>query len=278
MNPVARSIVGAAVTAAAVYFMDPTNGYQRRLTFQDRCKRAARRIDWSTRNLRQGASGHVRYFESRTHAAAGAKSDKAVGKLVRGAVQHSASRPEAIGVAVDRGHVILRGDVLPREHQGVLDEVRRQPGVILITDHMLEHRGNGQYAVDDGHEFKSAARRSGWSTSGRVLAGCAGGALLFWGVRERKALGELGVTVAEEIQRALGRNLREGFDAAKQTVDAAEEGLSGAARTAAKKVDEGVEWADSTSSSVMEEYAQKRGRPSERADRAERADVASTAH
>ncbi|HEY0938620.1 MAG TPA: hypothetical protein VGE08_00865 [Steroidobacter sp.] len=270
MNSLARSIVGAAVAAAAVYFMDPANGHQRRLLLQDGCRRAARRVEWSTRNLRRDASGPSHYFGARAGAVPKPASDRKVSKHVCGAVRHAVSHPEDVSVAVDHGHVILRGKLQPHEHQRVLDEVRRQPGVILITDHLSERRGNGEYSlVDNGHSFKSAAGRSGWSTTGRVLAGCAGGALLYFGVRERKTLGEIATAIAEEVRHVMERNLQEGFDAAKDTVAAAEEGLAGTARTAAKKVDEGMEWAEAKSSDVMEEYAQKRGR---------QPDIAGTAH
>lgn len=260
MNSLARSLIGAAVTAAAVYFLDPVNGYERRLLLQDRYKRAARRVDWSTRNLRRDTS--ERFFASRAKAATHPKSDKAVSKSVFGAVRHSVSHPESIDVAVDHGHVFLRGNLLPHEHQRLLDEVRRQPGVFVITDHLSEHRGNGEYAVDGQRTFRSAKGTSGWSITGRVLAGCAGGALVFWGIRERKALGEFGVAIAEEFQRAMERNLRHGFDAdaAEDAVDAAKEGVADAADAAARKVEEGMEWAESASSDVIEEYAQKRRR------------------
>lgn len=263
MNSLARSIVGAAVTAAAVYFLDPVNGRERRVLLQDRCKRAARRIDWSTRALRRDAS--ERYFASRPKAAFRPESDRAVGKSVCGAVRQAVSHPESIDVAVDQGHVILRGDLLPHEHQRLLDEVRRQPGVFIVTDHLSEQRGNGEYAVDSGLAFRSARGRGGWGTTGRVLAGCAGSALVFWGIRERKALGEFGVAIAEEFQRAMERNLREGFDAdaAKDAVDAAKESVADAA---AKKADEGMDWAESKSSEVIEEYAQKRRRQPNVAD------------
>lgn len=260
MNSLARSIVGAAVTAAAVYFLDPVNGHERRLLLGDRCKRAARRVDWSTRGLRRDAS--ERYFASRPKAAAARpKSDRAVGRSVRGAIRQSVAHPESIDVAVDHGHVFLRGNLLPYEHQRLLDEVRRQPGVFIVTDHLSEHQGNGEYAVDSGRAFRSARGVSGWGVTGRVLAGCAGSALVFWGIRERKALGEFGMAIAEEVQRAMERNLRHGFDDdVKDTVDAAKEGVADVADAASRKVEEGVEWAESKSSEVIEEYAQKRRR------------------
>lgn len=265
MNSLARSIVGAAVTAAAVYFLDPANGHDRRLLFQDRCKRAARRIDWSTRNLRHDATSQARSLASRAQGAPGRKSDRTVNKSVCGAVRQSVSQPEIVDVAVDHGHVLLRGKVLPHEHQRLLDEVRRQPGVIIVTDHLSEQRGNGDYSVDAGRRFRSASGRGGWNTTGRVLAGCAGGALLYWGVRERKALGEWAVAIAEDVQRAVDRNLREGLEEGRDTVneavDAAEEGLADAVRSTASKAEEGVDWAESASSDVIEEYAQKRRRP-----------------
>lgn len=261
MNSLARSIAGAAVTAAAVYFLDPVNGHERRLLLQDRCKRAARRVDWSTRDLRRDAS--ARYFASRPRAAAGhPKSDRVVSKSVRGAVRHSVSHPESIDVAVDHGHVILRGNLLPYEHQRLLDEIRRQPGVFMVTDHLSEHQGNGEYAVDSGRAFRSARGVSGWGVTGRVLAGCAGSALIFWGIRERKALGEFGLSIAEEVQRAVERNLRHGFaDDGEE-----KEGVADVADAAARKAEEGMEWAESKSSEVIEEYAQKRRRSSGAAD------------
>ncbi|HEY5759066.1 MAG TPA: hypothetical protein VIU34_24740 [Steroidobacter sp.] len=260
MNSLARSIVGAVATAAAVYFLDPVNGHERRLLLGDRCKRAARRIDWSTRDLRRGAS--ERYLAARPKAAAARqKSDRAVSKSVRGAIRHAVAHPESIDVAVDHGHVFLRGNLLPYEHQRLLDEVRRQPGVFIVTDHLSEHQGNGEYAVESGRAFRSARGVSGWGVTGRVLAGCAGGALVFWGVRERKALGEFGMAIAEEVQRAMERNLRHGFDDdMKDTVDAAKEGVGDVADAASRKVEEGMEWAESKSSEVIEEYAQKRRR------------------
>lgn len=273
MNPLARSIVGAAVTAAAVYFMDPQSGHQRRLLLQDRWKRAARRIDWSTRDLRHDASERARDIASRTGPAFGRTSDKAVSKLVRGTVRHCVSHPEAISVAVDHGHVILRGKLLPHEHQRVLDEVRRQPGVVVVTDHLIEQRGDGEDVVDNIYLFRSAAGRSGWSTSGRVLAGCAGGALLYWGVRERKALSEFATNVADEVRHALEearhvmeRYLRDGSGTAKDSGESAEAGAKDAARAAERKVEEGVQWAETTASNVRDEYAHKRDRQSEMAN------------
>lgn len=263
MNALARSIVGVALTAAAVYFLDPVSGRERRVLLQDKCRRAARSIDRGTRNVRRDASERSeRYFASRGKAQAPIrqKSDRAVSKTVCGAVRQSVAHPESIDVAVDHGHVFLRGRLMPHEHQSLLDEVRRQPGVFVITDHLSDHLGNGESSIDDGHRFRSAAGRSGWGTTGRVLGACAGGALLFWGVRERKALGEFGMAVAEEFQRAMPRNLREGLDAAKDTAQAAGDGLSDAAQRAGGKVEEGVEWAESASADVIEEYAQKRRR------------------
>ncbi|WP_129645279.1 hypothetical protein [Peristeroidobacter agariperforans] len=260
MNSLARSIVGVALTAAAVYFLDPVSGRERRVLLQDKCRRAARSIDRQTRDIRRDASD--RYFASRGKAQAPIrqKSDRAVSKTVCGAIRQSVAHPESIDVAVDHGHVFLRGRLMPHEHQRLLDEVRRQPGVFVITDHLSDHLGNGESSIENGHRFRSAAGRSAWGTTGRVLGACAGGALLIWGIRERKALGEFGVAVAEEFQRAMDHDGRGGLRAAKDTAQAAGEELSDAARRAGNKVEEGVEWAESASADVIEEYAQKRRR------------------
>jgi gas vesicle protein len=264
MNSLARSIVGAAVTAAAVYFLDPQNGHQRRLLLQDRCKRAARRVDLSTRNLRNDTGERARSFISRPEPTFVRKSDRTVRKQVRDTVRHCVSHPEDVEFAVDHGHVILRGNLLPHEHRRVLDEVRRQPGVVVITDHLTEHHGDGHDVIDNGYSFKSAAGPSAWSTGSRVLAGCAGGALLYWGVKERKALGEFAATVADEVRHVMERYLREGPETVKESIEAAEEKASDVARTATRKVEEGAregaQWAEANASNVIDEYAQKRSR------------------
>lgn len=266
MNSLARSIVGVAVTAAAVYLLDPVSGHQRRVMLQDRARRATRRLDVGTRSARRNAwrNASERYFatrEARDNAPNRHRPNRLVRKMVFGAIRQAASHPESIHVAVDHGHVILRGHLHPHEHQRLLDEVRRQPGVLVVTDHLNEHMGNGQFgefAVDRGRAFRSAAGIGPWGITGRVLAGCAGGALLIWGIRERKALGEFGMAIAEEFQHAMDRNLREGFDDTRQTAEDAGEGMSDRARRAGKKVEEGMDWAESASSDVIEEYAQKR--------------------
>jgi hypothetical protein len=102
-----------------------------------------------------------------------------------------------------------------------------------------------------------------------VLAGCAGGALLYWGVRERKALGKFGVAIAEEVQQVFERNFHKGVDAAKEAAEVAEEGLADAAESAAKTVEDGIQWAASGGSDVIDEYKQVRNRQS---------DVAGAAH
>ena len=260
MNSLARSIVGVAVTAAAVYLLDPVSGQQRRVLLQDKCRRAARRIDIGTRDVRRDAS--ERLFASRSETPVRKKSDRAVNKMVCGAVRHSVSHPESIDVAVDHGHVFLRGHLMPHEHQRLLDEVRRQPGVFVVTDHLREHAGNGhgEFMIEDGRRFRSAAGTGALGTTARVLGACAGGALLVWGIRERKALGDFGTAVVEEFQHAKERNQSEGFDTVRDAVGAAGKGLSDAAQNVEKKVEQGVEWAESASADVIEEYAQKRRR------------------
>jgi len=183
--------------------------------------------------------------------------------MVFGAIRQTASHPESIQVAVDHGHVILRGHLRAHEHQRLLDEVRRQPGVFVVTDHLHEHMANGEsgegeFAIDRGHAFRSAGGRSGWGIAGRVLAGCAGGALLFWGIRERKALGEFGAAILDEFQRAMDGNLRHGFDEVRQSAEDAGEGMSEMAQRGGRKMEEGMDWAESASSDVIEEYAQQR--------------------
>ena len=51
MNIVARSVLGIALTAGAMYMFDPVSGRRRRLILRDQCTQAARRVDDGARKM-----------------------------------------------------------------------------------------------------------------------------------------------------------------------------------------------------------------------------------
>lgn len=273
MNSVARSIIGIALTAGAVYLLDPQSGRRRRLMLRDQCARAARRVELGTRDARHNAGERAHVIAERTRAAFAGNpaSDKAVSKKACACVREMVEHPEQIEMAVEDGHVILRGVVAPREHQALLDALRTTPGVRVVTDHLHETHEpivHLQSAVDADRHFRAVTvPASGWSVAGRVLAGCAGTALVVWGVRERKALGEFGASVGRTIARISKEELARLSAAAEEAMEGAEgiaertgeaipEAAAAVQATAQEKVEE---WADS----ARERKAQSRRRQTE---------------
>jgi hypothetical protein len=241
-----RSIVGAALAAGAAYFFDPGSGRRRRLLLKDGCARAAHRLELGTRDARHGASERTQVLASRAKQALARRprSDRAIMKHARTTVRECAAHPESISLAVDDGHVILRGTISPYEHQHVLNEVRRVPGVRVVTDHLAdEYFGNGQYAWDADHKFKTVAGPSGWSIAGRVAAGCAGCALIAWGILEREKLREFGASVGNRLAHHSSDLLERGEFAMRQAGATARGALHEATEEVTSTARHGTDWA-----------------------------------
>jgi hypothetical protein len=230
MNTVTRSLLGVALTAGAMYMLDPVSGHERRLLLRDRCARTARRLELGTRDARHEISHQVHDIASkaRTQLGRGKVSDKALLKHTRAAINRASSHPEAITCTVQDGHAYLRGDVLTYEHQHLLDELRSVEGIRVITDHLTirePHEGVRQLHDSNGH---------GWSLAGRVFAGATGCALVFWGIKERKALGEFGAAAwkltrkeleekADEIRHAIESGIEEARSTPIEAIESSRE-------------------------------------------------------
>lgn len=226
MNSVTRSLLGVALAAGAMYIFDPDSGHRRRVLLRDRCARAAKRLELRTRDARHEVSHQVHDLtaKARTQLARRKVNDKALLKQARAAIARASSHPEAIASTVHDGHVYLRGDVLTYEHQPVLDEMRSLEGVRVITDHLtIREPHEGVRRVHDGEAH------DGWSVAGRIFVGATGCALVLWGIKERKTLGELGASTwrsknaprdrTEEIRSALETGIEDARSASHAATD-----------------------------------------------------------
>lgn len=227
MNTVSKSLLSMALAAGAVYFLDPVSGRRRRVLLRDQCSRAARSIDLKTRSARHGLSDRMHNIaESTKTQLKQPTSDRAIGRGLGKVLRRSVSHPRALGVAVHDGHIVLRGDIYSHEHQRVLDEVRALPGVRVITDHLtLREAAESVRPLANG-------TRDGWSTVGRVFVGAGGCALLLWGVRERKSLGEFGSSVGHAIRDFANKELGGKIDSFEHAIERGAEAVGEAGREA----------------------------------------------
>jgi hypothetical protein len=114
-------LAGAALGASAMYFLDPVAGAERRA----RLRGAAGRSDaWPPK-------GRHRYDTLHDDAQLRDRLRQRMGRLV--------SFPGAIHVQVDNHVVRLSGDVLGKELDGLLSQVRDMPGVHRIINALSAH-------------------------------------------------------------------------------------------------------------------------------------------
>ncbi len=216
MNNLSRSLLSVALTAGAVYLLDPVSGRRRRLLLVDQCERTARNLELRTRDARHELSNQFHSFTARTPAnrERAQTSDKALCKQARAAIERSTTHPTAVECTAHDGNVYVRGDILTFEHQHLLDELRSIDGIRVITDHLTPrepHEGVREHPHGNGND--------GWSIAGRVFAGATGCALVLWGIKERKALGELGTSAGHALRDFSQKHLHEGAEALEKGLE-----------------------------------------------------------
>lgn len=225
MNIVARSVLGIALTAGAMYMFDPVSGRRRRLILRDQCTQAARRVDDGARKM---VAMQAKLRPDRQH------SDRQVAARIRDALGRVIAQPGAIDVAVHDGRVVLRGNVFAHEHERLLDAIRAVRGVGIVTDYVTD-RERARERMSEAREARVAGNGH-WSLTSRLLAGTAGCALLIWGIRERKALGSLGSELGEigqTLWRTAKHEIEENLANVKSSIERGESALD-AARDAAR--------------------------------------------
>src|SRR5690349_23209046 len=179
-----RLLVGGALGALAMYFLDPAQGRRRRAQTRDKLARAARVA---------GEAGKVTALDTAHRAQgviAGAKrmlsgepvDDETLVCRVRAALGRVVSHSHALEAFVDRGHVDLSGPILADEVRGLLAAVREVPGVRGVSDHLTVHRSAEGIPALQGGTPRRGQRfellQDHWSPAARLLTGAFGSGLM----------------------------------------------------------------------------------------------------
>ena len=154
-------IGGIGVGAGLMFVFDPSVGRRRRARLRRALRRAGRRI----------------------------LSDASIEARVRSVLARSVSHPGAVTVDVRQGRVVLGGQVIAREVDGLLRRVRRVRGVRGVRSRMAAH----DWAADVP-ELQGVASRPrrlagwevlgwGWPAGAGIVGGTALGALAVRGAR-----------------------------------------------------------------------------------------------
>jgi len=192
-----RLILGGALGALAMYFLDPESGRRRRARTRDQVVHAAKVAGEAgkvtARDTAQRAQGV--WAEAKKLFRQDDISDEALLGRVRAALGRVVSHPNAIEVLVDHGHADISGPVLTDEVRPLLDCVRRIPGVRGVSDHLAvyptaEGAASLQGVMPGGGE-RGEPGQGEWAPAARLLAGALGAGLLLRSAHERGVWGAL---------------------------------------------------------------------------------------
>jgi uncharacterized membrane protein len=188
-----RSVSGAAVAAAAMYWLDPASGRRRRARLRDQLRSAASDM-WD--GLVVGGRDLAHRLQG---AAARARSsfdedvidDSVLVERVRTRLGRAVSHPRAVDVTASQGRVILRGPVLAQEYPQLMRAVAAVRGVREIVDQLAVYtNSNGIPALQGGRPRRPSGfglMQERWSPATRLVTGAVGSALLVYGLRSRGA-------------------------------------------------------------------------------------------
>ncbi|MEK2645621.1 BON domain-containing protein [Bdellovibrio sp. BCCA] len=145
-------LIGASLGAAAMYFLDPTRGNQRRAVARDKAisftKRAGRRGEKIVTDLRNQAQGMK--SEVQRHLRKEEVSDEILEQRVRSIFGRKVRHAKAIKVKVEEGTVILSGPILNREVRGLINSIESVPGVKSVQDELSKYENAGDISSLQG--------------------------------------------------------------------------------------------------------------------------------
>jgi len=191
MGTVFRSLSGALIGAAAMYWFDPSSGRRRRIRLRDQ-------LLSDVRHLRSGLDVGGRDLTNRMHGLAararsltrdGSAPDDVLTERVRSALGRVVSHPGAIEVSVTDGRVTLSGPVLAEEYSQLLRTARSVRGVRDVQDRLAVYEEpTGVPALQGGHPRhppRFELLQENWAPGPRLVVGTIASALLLLGLRSR---------------------------------------------------------------------------------------------
>lgn len=191
-------LVGVGVAGAALmYLLDPRAGTRRQKRLRDRAVHLAHSGADFLGTARRDTANRVKGLAATTTGALRRETpdDRVLEERVRAELGRVVSHPGAIEVESAEGVVVLRGPVLEREHQPLLDCVANVRGVDVVEDQLEIHETAEGIPALQGESRRTGPRfelaQGNWAPAARLLTGLAGASLLSYGTRQRGFAGAL---------------------------------------------------------------------------------------
>ncbi len=194
-----RLLVGGALGALAMYFLDPHEGRRRRARTRDKMVHAGKRLNEAGRVTARDTVHRARgvFATARKLFEHEEVSDAVLVERVRAGLGRAVSHPHALEVEADHGHVTLSGPVLSEEVRPLLRCVRGVPGVRAVSDRLTVYEdAEAQHvsSLQGGHPRHGARfelLQENWSPAARLATGAVGTGLLAASFRARAGMGAL---------------------------------------------------------------------------------------
>ena len=186
-----------ALGAGLMYLFDPRTGARRRARLRDQVAHGINKskdgLSATSRDLAHRSAGVAAGVTSRLKREP--VSDDVLTARVRAKLGRLVSHPHAIHVDSQSGRVTLRGPVLAREADRLLDGVRRVRGVSEVVDELEVHEtADGVPSLQEGGVPRRARRirfQENWSPATRFVTAGAGAGFLAYGSSRRDTAGAL---------------------------------------------------------------------------------------
>jgi uncharacterized membrane protein len=187
-------IGGLGVGLGLMYTLDPNVGTRRRALVKDKLVHSGHlledALEKGTRDLAHRSRGFFSRIRSRY--VPDDVSDARLVARVRSELGRLVSHPRAIEVTARDGHIVLRGPILTREVDELLEGIACVRGVQSIEPQLdLHATGDHIPALQGGftRERRHGVRQENWPPSTRLLASGFGLFMSLWGIRRGDLLG-----------------------------------------------------------------------------------------
>lgn len=143
MRDVLSFAVGAAAGALAMYYLDAQSGRRRRALVRDQAVAAGHDAAYYARTKGKRAMDHLQGIAATgrldrvSHSEP--ESDRQLQDRIRSRLGRLVSHPGAVQVDVERGSVWLRGHILTKEQNALLQDVHGMAGVESVRNALVCH-------------------------------------------------------------------------------------------------------------------------------------------
>ncbi len=193
MRSPGKLIGSLLIGAGTMYLLDPDRGNRRRALVRDKGVRVSRKLGegvaTATRDIRNRTTGVAAELKGRFRQ--DLAGDEVIEERIRTELGRTVRHPGAVSVTVFDGRVILSGEVLSDELDGLLAAVHGVRGVSEVENQLNVHPDASGVPALQGRprERRPELLQDNWAPATRVLVGGLAGSAVIAGLRRGGAFG-----------------------------------------------------------------------------------------